>query len=439
MVHGGLRYLASGKVGVAWESAVERACIAQHIAPHLVHPFAQVVPIWADTPMSQRLATRAGLSAGDMLRRASRLPRSRLPAPAKVNVERAKQLIPTINPDALLGAYVSWDFRLEDDARLVVSIARTAAAYGATVLTGARASNVNPEGATITDTVDGGIFSIRARHVINATGVWAGTLDPEIHVAPSRGTHLVIPAQLLGRPRASMAMAVPDHFGRFVFTIPQFDDVVFAGLTDVPANGPIPDVPTASEEEIAWILAILNRGLSRPIERSDILGTFAGLRPLVADPEHAGESADISRHHLVTGGPGEVITVTGGKLTTYRRMAQDAVDRVTQTPCVTRQIALVGAGNAAISTSVPTRLIRRFGSEAPAVAALAATNSRLLDPVDDGIHSDVLGVEIAWARIAEGATSVDDVLERRTRIGLVPEDAQRVRPKVTALFDAAGV
>lgn len=438
MVHGGLRYLASGKVGVAWESAVERACIAQNIAPHLVHPFAQVVPIWSDTSATHRLATRAGLTAGDVLRRASRLPRSRLPAPAKVSAERARQLIPTINSNDLQGAYVSWDFRLEDDARLVVSIARTAAAYGAAVLTGARATDVTPEGAMITDTVDGGTFSIRARHVVNATGVWAGTLDPDIHVAPSRGTHLVIPARLLGRPRASIAMAVPDHFGRFVFTVPQFDDVVFAGLTDVPATGPIPDVPVAGEDEIEWILAILNRGLDKPIGRADILGSFAGLRPLVADPEHGGESADISRHHLVTGGPGEIITVTGGKLTTYRRMAQDAVDRITATPSVTHRIALVGAGTSASSTSVPARLVRRFGTEAPAVAALAAADKRLLDPVDDSIHSDVLGVEIAWARLAEGATSVDDVLDRRTRIGLVPRDAEKVRAKVTALFDAAG-
>lgn len=434
MVHGGLRYLASGKVAVAWESAVERACIAQHIAPHLVHPFAQLVPIWDTTTRGQRAATRAGLAAGDALRRASRLPRSRLPAPSRVDASRARELVPTMNHVGLEGAYVSWDFRLEDDARLVVAIARTAAAYGAKVLTRARAVAVSPEGAQVADELDGGQFTIRANNVINATGVWAGGLDPSIDVTPSRGTHLVLPAALLGRPRASIAVPVPEHFGRFVFTIPQFDDVVYVGLTDVPAPGPIPDVPRPAEEEIDWILSVINLGMDKPIQRSDILGTYAGLRPLVADPGNVGETADISRHHLVKGQAGEVITVTGGKLTTYRRMAQDAVDRITEAECQTDRIALVGAGAAIHPAGVPARLQRRFGSEAGLIASLADGNPSLLEPVSSQIHAPVLGVEVLWAQQAEAALSVEDVLERRTRISLVPNDAAIARPLVESYF-----
>lgn len=439
MVHGGLRYLASGKVGVAWESAVERARIAQHIAPHLVHPFAQVVPIWDSTARSQRAATRAGLTAGDALRRASRLPRSRLPAPSRINAARARQLVPTLNDAGLEGAFVSWDFRLEDDARFVIAIARTAAAYGAKVLTQARAVSISSDGAQIADGLDGGEFTIHARQVINATGVWAGSLDPSITVTPSRGTHLVLPASLLGRPRASIAVPVPDHFGRFVFTVPQFDDVVYAGLTDVPAPGPIPDMPRPDGDEIDWILGVLNRGMDKPITKSDILGTFAGLRPLVADPDHGGETADISRHHLVTGSAGEVITVTGGKLTTYRRMAQDAVDRITDVECKTHRIALVGAGPALHAAGVPARLQRRFGSEAGLVASLADGNPSLLEPISPAIHSPVLGVEVLWAQQAELALNVDDFLERRTRISLVPTDEQVARPLIAKHFATASV
>ncbi len=437
MVHGGLRYLATGKVGVAWESAVERACIATTIAPHLVHPFAQVLPIWDTTPTGQRLATRTGLAAADLLRRASRLPRSRLPAPSKIDANRTLELAPTINPVGLQGALVSWDFHLEDDARLVLSIARTAAAYGAKLITRAKAVTLAPDGAVISDELDGGEFTVTARQVINATGVWAGSLDPSINLAPSRGTHLVLPAALLGNPRASIAVPVPDHFGRFVFTIPQFDDVVYVGLTDVPAPGPIPDVPRPDDAEIDWILNVLNRSLATPIDRADILGTFAGLRPLVSNPEHEDETADISRHHLVTGKRGEVITVTGGKLTTYRRMAQDAVDLVTDTPCRTRQISLVGAGRVPEQPGVPARLRRRFGSEASLVAALAAGDAALLEPISPALHSPVLGVEVLWAQQAEGAIDIDDVLERRTRISLVPADAKIARPLVAELFAAS--
>lgn len=435
MVHGGLRYLATGKVGVAWESAVERAGISQHIAPHLVHPFAQLVPIFDSTTRKDLAITRAGLTAGDVLRRASRLPSSRLPGPSRINAARVRELVPAVETTGLKGAFVSWDFKLEDDARLVVSIARTAAAYGAKMITRARATSISADGAVVTDEVDGGQFEVRARNVINATGVWAGTLDPHVELTPSRGTHLVLPAAALGRPRASLTVPVPGHFGRFVFTIPQFDDLVYVGLTDVPAPGPIPDVPTPDAEEIDWILDVFNRSLSKAITRDDVIGTFAGLRPLAADPVSSDSTADISRHHLITGGAGEVITVTGGKLTTYRRMAQDAVDKISDVECQTHRIALVGAGPPPVDPAIPHRLVRRFGSEASLIAGLADHDASLLQPLSPDNHSRVLGVEVLWAQQAEGALDIEDVVERRTRISLVPDDLAMVKETVSALLE----
>jgi glycerol-3-phosphate dehydrogenase len=228
---------------------------------------------------------------------------------------------------------------------------------------------------------------------------------------------------------------VPGHFGRFVFTIPQFDDLVYVGLTDVPAPGPIPDVPTPDAEEIDWILDVFNRSLSKAITRDDVIGTFAGLRPLAADPGSSDSTADISRHHLITGGLGEVITVTGGKLTTYRRMAQDAVDKISDVECQTHRIALVGAGALPADPAIPHRLVRRFGSEASLIAGLADRDASLLQPLSPESHSRVLGVEVLWAQQAEGALDIEDVVERRTRISLVPEDLAMVSETVSALLE----
>ena len=141
--------------------------------------------------------------------------------------------------------------------------------------------------------------------------------------------------------------------GRFVFTIPQFDDLVYIGLTDVPAPGPIPDA-TTRRGQVDWILDVFNRSLNKAVTRADVIGSFAGLRPLAANPAEGARDRDISRHHLITGGPGEVITVTGGKLTTYRRMAQDAVDKISDVKCQTQRIALVGAGATLIDQQSPT-------------------------------------------------------------------------------------
>jgi glycerol-3-phosphate dehydrogenase len=446
MVHGGLRYLAKGDVGVAWESATERAAIGKTIAPYLVHPFAQLIPIFDTTESKSNITTWLGMHAGDVLRRATRVSSSALPRPTRIAADEARQLIPALLSDGLVGADIGWDYQLEDDARFVVAIARTAAAYGALMLTGTRAVDIDARGAAVVDELDGTHYRIDAKSVINASGVWAGTLDPSVELIPSRGTHVVVRAERLGNPRASLTIPVPGSFGRFVFAIPQFNGLVYIGLTDVPANGPIPDIPQAEAEEIDWILDIISLGLATPLTRDDVVGTYSGLRPLVRQPDPASQAggriqpadnqstADISRRHLITGRPGEVITITGGKLTTYRRMAQDAVDLITDRPCVTSKTPLVGVGPVSTDATLPARLIRRFGSEAALVASIASDNPSLLEPISTAVPTDVLGVEVIWAQIAEGALSYDDIVSRRTRISLVPADERALRSSIEGLI-----
>lgn len=437
LVHGGLRYLAKGDVGVAWESAEERAHLIGTIAPHLIHPVAQVVPVMADTPSRDSMLTRVGFLAGDALKVGARTRHGVLPHARGIGADEARGLSPTLDRDRLRGAALNYDGQLEDDARLVVAIARTAAAYGAHVLTRTAAVEVGDGGAVVEDLHDPGSYKIRARTVVNATGVWAGSLDGAVRVRPSRGTHVVLRGETLGHPTASLTVAVPGEFGRYVFSLPQPDGLVLVGLTDVPQEGPLPDVPEPSAEEIAWVLDVLSTVLERPVTPADAVGAFAGLRPLVVPADGAdGTTADISRRHLVRGRAGGLVTVTGGKLTTYRRMAQDVVDLLTDAPCLTAGIPLVGAGPVADASRVPARLARRYGSEAALVASYADGRPGLLEPLAPGVP--VTGVELVHGVQREGALTLDDLLARRTRIALVPADEAAVQHRAAEVLADAG-
>ena len=404
LVHGGLRYLATGQVDVAWESAVERARIMGSIAPHLTHPMAQLVPLLDG---DRGLLVGAGLHAGDGLRRATG---SDLPAPRRIPTVEARDLAPAL-PANMTGAYLSWDGQLEDDARLVVTVARTAAAYGARILTHTRVLSVSDGGALVSDRLTGETTTIRARRVINATGAWAAGLDDRVSLVRSRGSHLVVSAERLGNPRAAVMVALPGSTSRYVFSLPQPNGLAYIGLTDVETDAPI-DEPRADDEEIDFLLTSIAPSLVHPLERSDVISTYSGYRPLLSGV--AGSSADLSRRHAVL--DGDVISVVGGKLTTYRRMAEDAVDLVTERECRTRDLPLVGAVGPR-DESVPERLIRRFGAEAGSVAAMAHGDADLLKPVGD---SPILGVELLWATAAEGAVTEDDTVQRRVRADMVP-------------------
>jgi glycerol-3-phosphate dehydrogenase len=423
LVHGGLRYLATGDVGLALESARERGVLLRTTAPHLVRPLPMVVPLSADLGRRDSALFDAGHRVGDALRLVAGTRRATLPGPRRLGVPETTRLLPAVRRSGLRGGLLNWDGQLEDDARLVVALARTAASYGARVLTYVRAESVDAAGAAVVDERTGVRLRVQARAVVNATGAWADTLAPQTRLRPSKGVHVVLPAAVLGFPAASMTVPVPGQPNRFVFALPHPDGIVHVGLTDDPLDGPLPDVPRAEEAEIAFLLDTLSRGLELPLSRADVVGSFAGVRPLLAAGD--GRTADLSRRHAVVRGEDGVWTVLGGKLTTYRRMAEDVVDLVARelrtrlghdAPCRTARLPLVGA-TGPIAPGLPPRLVRRYGSEAADVAALAVADPRLLEPVAPGVP--VRGVELAWGVVAEGALTAEDLLQRRTRLSLV--------------------
>jgi glycerol-3-phosphate dehydrogenase len=444
LVHGGLRYLAQGAFGIAMESARERHVLLTRTAPHLVRPIIQVVPLTPDVGARAERETRIGFALGDGLRRAAGTSARELPRARRADADEVLRLAPGVRSGGLRGGLVSWDAQLEDDARLVVGLARTAAAHGARVVTRCAAVELHGDGARLRDERSGATFDVRARAVVNATGVWAGELVDGLRLRPSRGTHLVLGLDALGGLAGTLNLPVPGERHRWVFAIAQRNGLAYVGLTDEPAPGPIPDVPQAPEADIEFLLSTLSGALEVPLTRADVLGAYAGLRPLVDGPEGAARTADLSRRHAVVRGGGGLVSVVGGKLTTYRRMAQDAVDAAVDAgglagaagPCRTRDLPLVGAASRQALSAVPAprRLVDRHGSEAPAVLALAGGDPALLAPVAPGL--DVLGVEVLHAVRAEGALDADDVLDRRTRIGLVERDRERARPAVQALLDA---
>jgi glycerol-3-phosphate dehydrogenase len=441
LVHGGLRYLASLGVDIAYECARERGILMATTAPHLTRRLPVLLPL-IDTvsPATARLY-RAGIAAGDVLRRAAGTSPALLPRATRVDAEQTLRLVPGLRLTGLRGGHLNWDGQLEDDARLVTAIARTAAGLGAMILTRCRVLSLTPAGALARDELTGAELTIRARAVVNAAGVWADRLVDGITLRPSRGTHVVLRADDLGGLRAMLTLPVPDHRGRFVFAIPQPGGLVYLGLTDEPVDGPVEDVPRPPESDITFLLDALGTALAQPVRREQVVGAYAGLRPLLDDGRDR-SAADVSRRHAVITSPDGVVTVVGGKLTTYRKMAQDAVTAavhrhgLTCGPCRTKTLPLVGAATPAALQAVaaPARLVRRYGTEAPAVAALANEDPGLAEPLVPG--GEVTGVEIAWAIEHEGALDSDDLLDRRTRIGLIPADREAARPAVERILSA---
>ncbi|MDT0466600.1 glycerol-3-phosphate dehydrogenase/oxidase [Streptomyces gibsoniae] len=432
LIHGGLRYLASAQFDVAHESARERGILMERTAPHLVRAQPFVLPLTPLVSRGQAALAWAGFRAGDSLRLAARTARATLPAPRRLSAAETRSLAPALRGAGLRGGLLSWDGRVTDDARLVTAIARTAAARGARILTRVRALELTSSGARIRDELTGREGEIRARAVINASGVWAGSLVDGVRIRPSRGTHLVLRAEHLGFLPAGLHIPIPGETNRFVLVLPQGDGRVYVGLTDEPVDD-VPDVPSVPETDIGFLLDVLGSALDIPVHRDDVVGAFAGLRPLL-DTTPAGGSgaaastADISRKHAVLTSPEGVVTVVGGKLTTYRRMAEDAVDaavaarRLPAGPSPTAGLPLVGAASPDVlgALSAPRRLISRYGTEAPAVHALAMADPRLAEPVLAG--HPVTRAELLWAVRHEGALDAADLLDRRTRIGLVPGD-----------------
>lgn len=446
LIHGGLRYLASAQFDVAHESALERGVLMERTAPHLVHAQPFILPLTPLVSRGQAALAWAGFRAGDALRLAARTARTTLPAPRRLSAAQTRRFAPALRATGLRGGLLSWDGRVIDDARLVSAVARTAAAHGARVLTRVRALELTRSGALIRDELTGQEGEIRARAVINASGVWAGGLVDGVRIRPSRGTHLVLRAEQLGSLPAGLHVPIPGETNRFVLVLPQGDGRVYVGLTDEPVDGDIPDVPDVPETDIGFLLDVLGSALEVPVHREDVVGAFAGLRPLLdttpGDGSGAGtRTADISRKHAVLTSQEGVITVVGGKLTTYRRMAEDAVDAAITAhglparPSPTASVPLVGAAAPYVLAAVraPQRLVSRYGTEAPAVHALATQDPLLAEPVLEG--HPVTRAELLWAVRHEGALDAGDLLDRRTRIGVVPEDRAVALRAVDGVLD----
>jgi glycerol-3-phosphate dehydrogenase len=426
LVHGGLRYLADGEWGLAWESAVERATLMRAVAPHLVRPLPFLFPLDAGLARPAGTKLMVGLRIGDGLRSAARTSRQTLPPPRRVSALEARRLAPALPAAGLRGALLSWDGQLEDDARLVVALARTAAAHGARILTYAEATAIRDDGVEAVDELSGSAFTVRARHTVVAAGVWTAALTDAVELMPSRGSHLLVRAERLREPRAAVNVPVPGERNRWVFALPRSDGLVAIGLTDVPAPGEPADEPRPDPAEEAELLHRASLALDAPLGPDDVVGRYAGLRPLAAGddgpPAGAAATADLSRRHTIVADPATgALAVVGGKLTTYRRMAQDAVDRLTDRPCRTHRLPLVGAAPPAALRAVaaPDRLVRRYGTEAPAVVALADGRPELLEPLAAGVPA--CGAELLWAIRHELALTASDLVDRRTRAGLVPE------------------
>jgi glycerol-3-phosphate dehydrogenase len=395
----------------------------------------------------QAALLRSAFLGGDVLRTFARTSDDYLPHSRRVSSAEILRYAPTLKPEGMRGGFLTWDGQLYDDARLVVAIARTAAQYGARILTRVAATEVTGRGAVLVDQLTDQRLQVDAKIVINAAGIWADQVASGIKLRPSRGTHLVLPQSVFGGLSAVLTVPVPGELRRVVMAIPAPDDRVYVGLTDEEAPGPVSDVPHATDAEIDFLLNTISAAVQQPVTRADLLGTYAGLRPLLdtwpkKKAEHKGEdkTADISRRHAVITSPDGVLTIVGGKLTTYRRMAQDVLDKALEQssldvrrPCQTHRIPLVGAADRIRLAAVkaPARFVQRYGVEAPQVIA---GPPELREPIAPGLRTTY--AELRFAVRHEGALTEDDVLDRRTRIGLSAADRELALPAVRETFAA---
>lgn len=445
LAHGGLRYLAKMELGIARSSAVERGILLEETAPHLVHPVAQVVPLNDAATPRQQGASRVGFIGGDLLRIAAGTSGHVLPHSHYQNMAETLEMCPGVSRKDLKGSWVFYDGQMIDDARVTTCVVRTAAENGCLVLTHAACSDVTGTSVTVTDQLGGDTFTLTAKCVISATGVWAGHIDKNIKLRPARGTHLVIDAAKMGNPTGQLTIPLPGSVSRYLFAIPGQLGRIYLGLTDEETPGEIVDVPPTPEEDIDFLLTNFNHALEVPLTHDDVIGAFTGYRPLIDNGE-GGSTADLSRRHAIIEADNGLISIVGGKFTEYRLMAEETVDEVVERrnlnagPCVTRTTPLIGAPKHAASAGIspneldklPSSLVSRFGFEAPQVVSTCPVER----PLEKVAGLDITRAEFAYAVTHEGAMTVDDILDRRTRIGLVERDRQAALPTAQEMIDA---
>ena len=431
LIHGGVRYLKQGNLSLVLEALHERGILIRN-APHLVHDISFVVPLydWWEGPfygiglkLYDMMAGRLGLGPSRHLSRAETL-----------------RLLPTVEPEGLRGGVVYHDGQF-DDARLAISLTRTLFDHGGTALnyievTGLVKTGGLTTGVTARDRESGLEYRIDARVVINAGGVFVDAvrqLDDQLAapvIAPSQGVHLVLDRSFLPGDSAIMIPHTAD--GRVLFAVPWHDRVVI-GTTDTPVDT-ISLEPRPLPEEIDFLLSHAARYLVKHPRRSDVLSVFAGLRPLVR-PGEAGETAAISREHAVLISSSGLVTVTGGKWTTYRRMGEDTVDHAAVVaglevrPSVTSTLPIHGWQEQR-PTGKPWDL---YGADADEVRQLGAENRQW----EEQLHPDLpyCGCQMIWGVRREWARSVEDLLARRTRALVIDARASMaIAPRVAELM-----
>ncbi len=432
LVHGGIRYLQHKEVGLVYEALAERQ-ILRKTAPHLVRVLPFLLPVFTkDGLLPRRLARllgstmwlydlTGGLRIGKLHKRISK--------------DEALRYMPTLPPDNIAASYIYYDAQA-DDARLTLTVARTAADHGAAVTNYAALVGIEKDGAGRVSAArvraDGAELEVRTQVIVNATGVWSDdvrAIDEGTHprsIRPAKGIHITVPWSLVRNEIAAVIPVPKDR--RSVFVVPWGGEggphrFTYIGTTDTDYEGPLDD-PQITPDDVAYLLRAINAAVSTKITDADILGTWAGLRPLVAAAKSE-RTADLSRRHAVKVAPSRVVTVTGGKLTTYRRMAADAVDAVNKSlgrhgRSRTKRVRLHGA-DGWDAPDIPKELGERYGADARDVVALQQTNPQLAQPLIEGLPYS--RAEVVYAARAEMARTVDDVLSRRTRSRLLGRDA----------------
>jgi glycerol-3-phosphate dehydrogenase len=427
LAHGGVRYLAQFDFGLVRDALRERGLMVRN-APHLVHPLSFIVPAYHRWELGYY---GVGLRLYDALAGRGNLKRSRL-----LSARTVREAFPLLKTRHLRGGIEYTDGQFED-SRLAITLLRTALDGGVAALNYSRVrALVKPAGrvvgAAVEDIETGETYEVRGKAVLNATGVFADRLrrmdDPEQArlIRPSQGIHIVLPGKFAPKQHAILVPRTDD--GRVLFLIPWLGHAL-VGTTDTPVDE-IGDEPMPLKSEVAYVLEHVSRYASEPATARDIRGVFAGLRPLVAR-QGSGATASLSRDHHLEVSPSGLVTITGGKWTTYRKMAQDAVDAVAEAgslprrPSQTHDLRLAGgvavtadvvetfARATGIEPAAGRRLLHDYGSLASEVVAAAQGDASLLEPV----HPDLpyLKAEVLHAVRNEQARGVDDVMTRRTR------------------------
>ncbi|AXC14935.1 Aerobic glycerol-3-phosphate dehydrogenase [Acidisarcina polymorpha] len=414
LVHGGVRYLEQGNVSLVMEALKERGILRQN-APHLVHDLAFVVPnySWWETPFYG-----IGMKVYDLLAGKYGFGRSRI-----LSLEETLEKLPNLQRDGLRGGVVYYDGQF-DDSRLLMHLAQTAADHGATLLNYAPVTELAKDsagyisGVIAEDAESGERFEIKAQVVVNAAGIFADSVrqmaDPAAAkmLAPSQGIHLVFDGSFLLGDTAIMVPHTSD--GRVLFAIPWHGHTL-VGTTDTEIPGPSYD-PLPFDEEIEFVLETAGQYLSRPPSRSDVLSVYVGIRPLVkAAGGGSGSTSALSRDHTIHVDQSGLLTIVGGKWTTYRHMAEDCVNhaitlgKLPDKECVTRTLKIHGY----LEGVDDLDSFAVYGSDLEKVRAIAAQDPTLSEALHPALP--YIGAEVVWAVREEMARTLDDVLSRRLR------------------------